>query len=56
MEIEKTEIERLIRDAKNHGRWVIANKDIAFNTPTSFDFKSCQNLIEKVKTFKDSII
>ena len=34
---EKTEIERLINDAKAHGRWHIDNFESAYNTPCTFD-------------------
>lgn len=53
---EKTEIVRLINDAKEHGRWYIDNKDYACNTPCTFDSDQAKLLIEKTLGFSQNIV
>jgi hypothetical protein len=53
---EKTEIKRLIEDAKGHGRWFIENFNEAFNTPTTFDFDQASSLIEKYENLSKNVV
>ena len=47
------EIERLIVDAQNHGRWFFAKPSEVMYTPTSFDKKEAMNIINKMKSLND---
>jgi hypothetical protein len=49
MRKEKSEIERLIEDAKARGRWYIVNFSAACNSPTSIAFDKASPLDEKIK-------
>ena len=56
MKKEKSEIERLIKDASAHGRWYIDNNEEALNTPTAFDSDQACALIKKVSNFSQNIV
>ena len=53
---ETTEIHRVLKDAKSHGRWIISNMDWAQNTPTPFDTKHARKVIEKFTDFHEIVV
>ena len=59
MEIEREEIERLLRDSNLHGKWYIKNFDSlnkVMNLPVAFDKEYCQQIKNLIFNVKSNIL